>query len=132
VASLDHENRGKMILRKSVDFQRTKRRYIPEDSTLHNHRCENLKSYAVLNLFIPFLLWPVDWTVFILRAGSILSCSVDWTSLNPSGRQYPLVFSGLDLSLSLGQAVCSRVQWTGLILSLGQMRGTNISKRDVT
>jgi hypothetical protein len=29
----------------SVDFQRTTRRYIPEDSTLHNYRCENLKFY---------------------------------------------------------------------------------------
>jgi hypothetical protein len=29
----------------SADFQRTTRCYIPEDSTLHNHRCENLKSY---------------------------------------------------------------------------------------
>jgi hypothetical protein len=29
----------------SVDFQRAARRYIPEDSTLYNHRCENLKSY---------------------------------------------------------------------------------------
>jgi hypothetical protein len=29
----------------SVDFQRTTRRYIPEDGTLRNHRCENLKSY---------------------------------------------------------------------------------------
>jgi hypothetical protein len=29
----------------SVEFQRTTRRYIPEDRTLHNHRCENLKSY---------------------------------------------------------------------------------------
>jgi hypothetical protein len=29
----------------SVDFQRTTRRYIPEGSTLHNHRCENLKSH---------------------------------------------------------------------------------------
>jgi hypothetical protein len=29
----------------SVDFQRTTQRYSPEDSTLHNHRCENLKSY---------------------------------------------------------------------------------------
>jgi hypothetical protein len=28
-----------------VDCERTTRRYIPEDSTLHNHRCENLKSY---------------------------------------------------------------------------------------
>jgi hypothetical protein len=29
----------------SVDTQRTTRRYIPEVDTLHNHRCENLKSY---------------------------------------------------------------------------------------
>jgi hypothetical protein len=28
------------------DFQRTTLRCIPEDSTLHNHRCENLKSYS--------------------------------------------------------------------------------------
>jgi hypothetical protein len=36
----------KMFLRK-VDFQRTTRRYVPEDSTLHNQLCENLKSYTV-------------------------------------------------------------------------------------
>jgi hypothetical protein len=29
----------------SVDFQRTTRRYIPEDRPLHNHCCECLKSY---------------------------------------------------------------------------------------
>jgi hypothetical protein len=29
----------------SVDFQRTTRRYIPEDSTLHDQSCENLKSH---------------------------------------------------------------------------------------
>jgi hypothetical protein len=28
-----------------VDFQWNTRRYIPEDSTFHNHRCEDLKSY---------------------------------------------------------------------------------------
>jgi hypothetical protein len=28
----------------SVDFQRIKRHYNPEDRYLHNHRCENLKS----------------------------------------------------------------------------------------
>jgi hypothetical protein len=28
----------------SVDFQRTTRYHIPEDSTLHNYLCENLKS----------------------------------------------------------------------------------------
>jgi hypothetical protein len=30
----------------SVDFQRTTHRYTPEDSTLHDHRCENLKFYS--------------------------------------------------------------------------------------
>jgi hypothetical protein len=29
----------------SVDSQRTTRRYISEDGTLHNHRCDNLRSY---------------------------------------------------------------------------------------
>jgi hypothetical protein len=28
-----------------VDFHRTTWHYIPEDNTLDNHRCENLKSY---------------------------------------------------------------------------------------
>jgi hypothetical protein len=32
----------------SVDTQQTTRRYIPEDGTLHNHRCENLRSYNLL------------------------------------------------------------------------------------
>jgi hypothetical protein len=36
----------------SVDFQRTTRRYTPEDSTLHNQSCENLKSYIVTNKII--------------------------------------------------------------------------------
>jgi hypothetical protein len=31
----------------SVDFQQTTRRYIPEDSTIYNHRCENLKFYMI-------------------------------------------------------------------------------------
>jgi hypothetical protein len=30
----------------SVETQRTTRRHIPEDDTLHNHRCENLISYT--------------------------------------------------------------------------------------
>jgi hypothetical protein len=30
----------------SVDTPRTTRRYIPEDGTLHNYRCENLKFYT--------------------------------------------------------------------------------------
>jgi hypothetical protein len=35
----------------SFDFQRTTRRYISEDSILHNHRCENLKSYTKAGMF---------------------------------------------------------------------------------
>jgi hypothetical protein len=31
----------------SVETQRTTRRHIPEDDTLHNYRCENLKSYIL-------------------------------------------------------------------------------------
>jgi hypothetical protein len=34
-----------------VDFQRTIRRYIPEDRNLRNHRRENLKSYKHLFIF---------------------------------------------------------------------------------
>jgi hypothetical protein len=32
----------------SVKTQRTARRHIPEDVTLHNHRCENLKFYRII------------------------------------------------------------------------------------
>jgi hypothetical protein len=31
----------------SVDTKRTTWRYIPEDGTLHNQRCDNLKSYNI-------------------------------------------------------------------------------------
>jgi hypothetical protein len=37
-----------------VDFQRNTRRNIPENDTLHNHRCENLKSYIVCIYFYVF------------------------------------------------------------------------------
>jgi hypothetical protein len=42
----------------SVDFQRTTRRYIPEDSPLHNHRFENLKSYKFISVafFIHYMV----------------------------------------------------------------------------
>jgi hypothetical protein len=37
----------------SVATQQNTRRHIPEDDTLHNHRCENLKSYKTfVYLFI--------------------------------------------------------------------------------
>jgi hypothetical protein len=33
----------------SLNIQRTTRRCIPKDSTLHTHRCENLKSYNIFS-----------------------------------------------------------------------------------
>jgi hypothetical protein len=33
-----------------VATQRTTWRRIPEDNNLHNHRCENLKSYQILSV----------------------------------------------------------------------------------
>jgi hypothetical protein len=36
-----------MFLRNIGWTQQTARRHIPEDATLHNHRCENFKSYIV-------------------------------------------------------------------------------------
>jgi hypothetical protein len=36
---------GDMFPEKFVDFQRATRNFVPEDRTLHNHRCEILKSY---------------------------------------------------------------------------------------
>jgi hypothetical protein len=49
----------------SVELQRTTRRYIPEDRTLHNHRCENIKSYMKITLFWDVTLcWLVDISTF--------------------------------------------------------------------
>jgi hypothetical protein len=54
----------------SVDTKRTTRRYISEDGTLHNHRCENLKSckIAIINrlCLLPYKRYskcpPCSWT----------------------------------------------------------------------
>jgi hypothetical protein len=48
----------------SVDFQRTEWRYIPEESILHNHRCENLKSYR---FFFPEIKDDVGFQLLIRR-----------------------------------------------------------------
>jgi hypothetical protein len=40
----------------SVDFQRTTRRYIPEDRIVYNQRSENLKSYIVSSAEVTPLL----------------------------------------------------------------------------
>jgi hypothetical protein len=52
----------------SVATQQTTRRLIPEDDTLHNHRCENLKSY------IPKFAWSLSFRKarqILLRSTSV-------------------------------------------------------------
>jgi hypothetical protein len=43
----DPEDRGVCSSETSFDFQWITRRYIPEDTSLHTHRCDNLKSYIL-------------------------------------------------------------------------------------
>jgi 4-amino-4-deoxy-L-arabinose transferase-like glycosyltransferase len=43
----DPEDGSFMFPNTSVEFNRNTRRHIPEDRTLHDHRCENLKSYEL-------------------------------------------------------------------------------------
>jgi hypothetical protein len=61
----DGEDGGDVFLRNSVDFQRTIRRYIPEDRTLYNYCCENFQSDVKI-----FVLWII--LIFSLGTGSII------------------------------------------------------------
>jgi hypothetical protein len=42
---------------RSVYFRRTTRHYIPEDKTLHGHRCENIKSYIIYIYMSTLQIW---------------------------------------------------------------------------
>jgi hypothetical protein len=41
--------------------QRTTRRHIPEEDTLQNHRCENLKSYKCTVISINMYTYQFGW-----------------------------------------------------------------------
>jgi hypothetical protein len=63
ISCFDTEDGGDMLI-----FQRTARHYIPEDRTLHNYNCENLKSCSLC--FIQSLN-PVDYfPAFLYRVSS--------------------------------------------------------------
>jgi hypothetical protein len=61
----DREDRCDMFLRNI----RTTRRYIPEDSTLHNHRCENLRSFLTFVFlgYLPVVLKLLFCVVWMFR-----------------------------------------------------------------
>jgi hypothetical protein len=44
---VDLEDGGDIFLRTVVDLKRKARRYVAKERTLHNHRCENIKSYKI-------------------------------------------------------------------------------------
>jgi hypothetical protein len=50
----------------SGDTQRTTWRYIPEDYTLHNHRCENLESYILSRGCGDYIRRVLDWQLDLL------------------------------------------------------------------
>jgi hypothetical protein len=54
-----HEADSKQNSKTPVDCQQTTWRYIPQDRTLHNHRCENLKSYTFLAILVSFFIFIV-------------------------------------------------------------------------
>jgi hypothetical protein len=73
----------------SVDFWWTTWRYTPEDRTLHNHRCENIKSYK------EFLWFLFDHWQWLTRTSSLM----DVIMLIFSICQCVTEFSECDLSL---------------------------------
>jgi hypothetical protein len=60
----DPEDRGDVLLKRRGDFEQTSRRYIPEDRTFHNHRCENLKFYDNLYFLKYYILVGLYFNIY--------------------------------------------------------------------
>jgi hypothetical protein len=71
----------------TVDFQRTTRNYIPEDRILHNHRCEDLKSYLLFFLLSLFISCFPCFTHFLF---SHLSKSINFSPRLSSWNKQPV------------------------------------------
>jgi hypothetical protein len=56
----DREKEARWSSDTLVIFQQTTRRYIPEDRELHNHCCENLKSYIFRIILPTHKIFPVN------------------------------------------------------------------------
>jgi hypothetical protein len=70
----------------SVDFQRTTCCYIPEDNTLHNHSCEDLKPYKTIHVLLQnctlIHLHYMFWFTGIIETGKCLLPSTKSQSIN--------------------------------------------------
>jgi hypothetical protein len=60
----------------SIEFHQTTRRYIPEDRTLHNRRCQNVRSYKTNIIFRLKSVVILTVTMYIAAV-----CDVTWYSL---------------------------------------------------
>jgi hypothetical protein len=76
-----------------ADFQQNTWRYIPEDRTLHNHWCENLRSYTVIKFWVPKMSGNFlnnsetisFWCILVGEAASFSewSCKETWIKMRP-------------------------------------------------
>jgi hypothetical protein len=101
----------------SVDFQRTTLRHIPEERTLHNNRCKNLKSniysyYSVKDLCVSLSLNTETAcnikVTFRRREKQLLLIRVHRTSPNENicTNKHSSVFKYSNRSVSLGGILC--------------------------
>jgi hypothetical protein len=114
-------------------FERTARRYIPEDRrTLHNHRCESLKPYRlphavsmgfVLFILIFFLFLRLSFFVFCVSFVFYLSLFLLSLYISFCGSFFPLL-SYSRTSWSRGNAVDCNQE----MLSSNLSRGINYSR----
>jgi hypothetical protein len=71
----------------SIEFQRTTRPYIPEDSNLHNHRCVNLTPYNVYLFSSVEIIRICDISIIPVRGVPIKRFLIFW------GLQVNVVFT---------------------------------------
>jgi hypothetical protein len=102
----------------SIEFRRTVWRYNPEDGTLHNRRCENLRSYNDIVVNRALSKVGISYTPFHLRSVSRLR-----DSFCPSGGPRGFDLKGIchETRTGVGLLVCLRlsVMFLGVILLSG-------------
>jgi hypothetical protein len=107
----------------SVDIQRTTRRYIPEDSTLHKRLCQNLKAdrwavgydIRIMNSLYVLYAEEVLSTIYLLPSPPESGCGIythHWTSWLGSAfseKRVRILRNPVLLPRSLYIALCNRI-----------------------